>query len=387
MTQPLTDHERSRLERAIALARKGCLDVEPNPPVGCVLEREGTVIGEGWHKAYGGPHAEIEALKLVHRRAEGATAYISLQPCSRTGKTGPCCDALLKAGVQRVIYASRDPLEDKASPGLHKLKKGGVEVLGPALPELGDTLLKRFIAHTHIERPWVILKWAMTLDGRIAPREGEGGTIAGRRSRLLSHIWRGRVDAIAVGIGTILSDDPELTCRVEGGPPDGRPQPARVIFDRLLTTPLDAKILQTVDKAPVWIVTGTGAPEKLEAALAGRGAKILRVRHGAGGLDMSAVLSSLYQEGIGRLLVEGGARIHGTFVRQKLADQACAFVAPVIAGGEQAVPAIRGSGINDMAHALQLEDVRWRGLGDDVLVRGYMPRTTRRPYARGAPPK
>ncbi len=370
----LTDHERQRLERAIALARKGCLDVEPNPPVGCVLERNGKVIGEGWHKAYGGPHAEIEALKLVHRKAEGATAYISLQPCSQSGKTGPCCDALIKAGVSRVIYASRDPGEPRNSEGLRKLRKAGIDVLGPCLPALGDTLLTRYGAHAKTERPWVILKWAMTLDGRIAPKEGEGGTIAGRRSRLLAHIWRGRVDAIAVGIGTVLSDDPELTCRIEGGPPDGRSQPTRVIFDRLLTTPLGAKVIKTIDKAPVWIVTGPDAPARVEAELAERGAKVLRVRPGAGGLDMSDVMGSLYQEGIRRLLVEGGARIHGTFVRQNLADQACAFIAPAIAGGENAVPAVLGSGITNMAHALRLEDVAWRGLGDNVLMRGYLPR-------------
>ena len=372
----LTDHDEHLLRRAVALARKARFDVEPNPPVGCVIERgEEGVVGEGWTAPWGGPHAEVVALGLAGARAKGATAYVSLGPCGVHGKTPPCADALVEAGVARVVVGVADPSPAEAGAGLARLREAGIQVdlAEGVLAREADEGLDRFRATLGRRRPWVVLKWAMSLDGRIAAARGAGGRISGDRARRLLHLWRAHSDAVAVGIETALVDDPQLTCRIAEGPPHGRPQPRRVVFDSRLRLPADATMVRTAAEAPVLVVCGEDADPARRAALESNDVAVLSVPVSDGRVDLAAALDALYVHGVRRLLVEGGAKIHGAFLKAGLADQVSAFVAPRILGGEHAVPAVEGSGI-DTAEAMQdLEEVMWRRLGDDLLMQGYVP--------------
>ncbi|MDJ0521359.1 MAG: bifunctional diaminohydroxyphosphoribosylaminopyrimidine deaminase/5-amino-6-(5-phosphoribosylamino)uracil reductase RibD [Planctomycetota bacterium] len=372
---PLTDHDAQRLRRAIALARKGRFLVEPNPTVGCVIERDDAgIVGESWHGGYGGPHAEVAALEMAGKAARGATAYVSLAPCGTHGKTPPCTDALLEAGIERVVYATDDPNPLEQSTGVQRLIAAGIEVVGAdgELRDEGERLLERFRATLSSDRPWVALKWAMSLDGRIAPRRGTGGAISGLRARRVVHDWRAHCDAVAVGIETVLADDPQLTCRLEGGLPDGREQPLRIVFDAQVRTPVDSRLVAGVDEVSVLIFCGPDADTFRRRALEERGCVVHEIPMRDGLLDLAAALHFLHDDGVRRLLVEGGARLHGSFLRAGLADQVSAFVTPTLLGGTDAVPAVEGTAVASMEEALGLEEVQWRGLGEDVLMQGYV---------------
>src|SRR5262245_27913188 len=252
----LPDADRERLRRAIALAAKGRFRVEPNPTVGCVLAKDGRVVGEAWHDGYGGPHAEVRALAVAGEAARGATAFVSLEPCSRHGKTPPCTDALLAAGVARVVYAAADPNPGEGGRSAGLLSARGVTVEGPALPAEGEVAVARFRRALALGRPWTILKWAMSADGRIAARRGAGGRITGPRAEAEVHELRGRCDAVLVGRGTLDADDPRLTCRLAGGPPDGRRQPLRVWVTRRLEGLEHLRSVREIAEAPIRAATG-----------------------------------------------------------------------------------------------------------------------------------
>ena len=364
------------MQRAIALARMGRFDVDPNPPVGCVIDGPdgaGTV-GESWHKAYGGPHAEIEALRLAGERAKGSTVYVSLEPCSHEGKTGPCADALIAAGVARVVYGAQDPNPEVGGRGLARLKAAGVSVEGPACEDDARALLTRFQGALAAARPYVIAKWALSLDGASAPAAGTGGRISGRRAMLTTHTLRGRVDAVVVGIGTVLADDPDLRCRLVEGPPDGRPQPLRVVLDSRLRTPPGGRLVRSADQSPVLICHGPSAPAEAVESLSLPGVTLCEVPTGDAGLSVSSVLEVLAGRGVRRVLVEGGSQVHGAFLRAGVVDHVQAYVAPLLLGGADTVPGVRGSGIEQMDAALHLEEVTWRKLGNDLMLQGYVPR-------------
>jgi diaminohydroxyphosphoribosylaminopyrimidine deaminase/5-amino-6-(5-phosphoribosylamino)uracil reductase len=371
----LTDHDRTRMQRAIALARMGRFEVDPNPPVGCVIDGPdgaGTV-GESWHKAYGGPHAEIEALRIAGERARGGTAYVSLEPCCHAGKTGPCADALIRAGIGRVVFGTRDPNPEVAGQGLERLLAAGIEVDGPTCGEDAQALLVRFRHALARERPYVIAKWAISLDGASSPARGRGGAISGRKAMLRTHALRGRVDAVLVGVGTVLADDPDLRCRLVDGPPDGRAQPLRVVLDSELRTPPTGRLVRSADQSPVLLFASKGADASRADALQQPGVSIERVPGGERGLALETVLEALATRGVRRLLIEGGARVHGAFFRQGFVDHVQAYVAPSILGGSTAVPGVTGSGIDSAAAALALEEIAWRKLGDDLMLQGYVP--------------
>ncbi len=376
---PLSEHDATRLARALALARKGAFQVEPNPPVGCVIEPPGGgIVGESWHGAFGGPHAEIGALALAGDGARGATAYVSLAPCGVTGKTPPCAEALIAAGIARVVYAVPDPHPDEGGRGLGALRAAGIETVAAdgVLREEGEELIARFRSTLGRPRPWVVLKWAMSLDGRIAACRGQGGAISGVRARRLTHDWRAHADAVAVGIETVLADDPRLTCRLQGGVPHGRPQPLRVVFDSRLRLGDGARLWDDVPEAGLLVVTTGAADARRRAAIEARGGQVVEVAPATSagrGVDLAAAMCALHERGVRRLLVEGGARIHGAFLRADLADQVSAFVAPIVLGGTEAVPAVEDAGIGSIADALHLGEIVWRRLGEDLLLQGYVP--------------
>ncbi len=365
------EDDRARLRRALAIAQKGRFRVEPNPLVGCVLVRDGTVVGEGWHDGYGGPHAEVRALAAAGGSARGSTAYVSHEPCSRHGKTPPCTEALARAGVARVVFAALDPDPREDGAGAARLRAAGLDVAGPCLPEEGAALLHRFRRALALDRPWTILKWALSADGRIAPRAGAGGRLSGDRALHALHELRGRVEAVLVGRGTLEADDPRLTCRLPGGPPDGRPQPLRVLLTRRLPGLGRQALFEPAAGAPVLVATTGGEPVPRD--LVERGVEVLRVGAADGGVDLGALGRALAARGVRRALVEGGARLHGSFLRQGLADQVHVNVAPLLLGGREAVPAVLGTDVERVEQAPRLLEVAWRRVGDDLALDGYLP--------------
>jgi diaminohydroxyphosphoribosylaminopyrimidine deaminase/5-amino-6-(5-phosphoribosylamino)uracil reductase len=357
-------HRPDPLRDAIALAERGRFAVEPNPIVGCVLARDGRVVGRGWHRAYGGPPAEVEALRDAGRRARGATAYVSLEPCSTAGKTGPCVQALVAAGVARVVWAADDPNPAHRGRAARVLEAAGIRCEAAALPREGAALLGPVRRALRLERPWVLLKWAASLDGRLSPAPGRGGAISGTQASRFVHDLRGRVEAVGVGVRTVLADDPRLTCRRPGGPPEGRAQPAAVVFDSRLRTPLDARLLGADRPVLLYAVRARGPKAR---ALARRpGVEVVRAAGAGGRVDLEAALADLRRRGVRRLLVEGGGVLLGALLARGLADQVAAITAPLVLGG-------RGPSIEPAKPlAARLSSPRWRRLGHDMLLEGYV---------------
>jgi diaminohydroxyphosphoribosylaminopyrimidine deaminase/5-amino-6-(5-phosphoribosylamino)uracil reductase len=341
MTAQLTDTDRSYLQRALGLAANGRGRVSPNPLVGAVLVRDGEVIGEGFHAELGDLHAERAALEDCRERGEdpgGATMYVTLEPCAHRGRQPPCVDAILDAGIARVVIASEDPSEKAAGRGPGILRDGGVEVEFAAGEEAAAARLlnQPFRKHARTGLPLVTLKMAMSMDGRFVTPPGDSQWISGERSRDLVHRWRAESDAIAVGIGTAQADDPLLTARDTPAsavplPPymeqrnSGREmrQPIRVVFDRQARLPLDSQLLRTLDRAPVVVVT---APEADASALRDAGAEVV-VADG-----IHAALAELGRRGITSLFLEGGPTLAAAFVDEGAVDEARTFVAPIVLG-------------------------------------------------------
>ena len=357
------------LTRAVALARRGAFDVEPNPPVGCVLLKDGRVLAEGWHRDYGGPHAEVDALHVAGPAARGATAVVTLEPCSTTGKTGACTRALVAAGVAHVVVGAADPDPRHQGRGLEVLLAAGVHVDLVEQPEAA-ALLSRFRAALASDRPWVLAKWAMSRDGAIAPAGGGHAAISGPRSRDLVHHWRAHLDAILVGVGTVVADDPLLTAR--GALPPRRPL-RRVVLDPALRIPPRSRLVLGAGEAPTWVACDTDADEAREHALREAGVIVLRVPRGPDWLR--AVLVTLRLHGCRRGMVEGGSHTLASFLAADLVDQVAVFIAPRDLG-RGAVPAVSGLPLaalspHEVARALQLGECRVSRSGDDVLLRGY----------------
>jgi diaminohydroxyphosphoribosylaminopyrimidine deaminase/5-amino-6-(5-phosphoribosylamino)uracil reductase len=373
VTTPSTSgDDLARLRRALALAPRGRFAVEPNPTVGCVVAKDDRVLAEACHEAYGGPHAEVTALRAAGPAARGATVFVSLSPCARGGKkTPPCVDALVAAGVSRVVFASRDPHPGETGESDARLRAAGIEVHGPVLEAEGEPLLAVHRAWLGATTPWVVLKWAMSIDGRIAPAAHRGGILSGARALGVAHALRGTADAVLVGVGTVLADDPRLTCRLEGGPPHGRPQPLRVVVDSALRTPPRARVIE--DPGGATHVFCARAEPALRRALEGRGVTVHETPGAEGRVDLARALASLFALGVRRLLVEGGARLHGALLRAGLAHQVSAFVTPRVLGADGAPTPTAGTGFDDLGRAPRLSDVAWRGLGDDVWIQGYVP--------------
>lgn len=352
------------MERAIALARLGEGRVEPNPMVGAVIvDDDGRTLGEGYHKVYGGPHAEIVALRQAGERARGATLFVTLEPCSHTGKTPPCADAVLAAGLRRVVVGMQDPYPPVDGRGIDRLRSAGVDVsvglLEPAVRRL-NAPFRRLI---EAGRPWVHAKWAMTLDGRLASRTGHSQWISGTASRAVVHRLRGRMDAILIGIGTALADDPLLTAR-----PHGPRVATRVVLDSRARLPLASRLVATARETPLLVFAGREAAPERVAALQSTHVEVLVAAYEQPRL--AEVLHELGRREMTNVLIEGGSRILGAAFDAGLIDEVHAFMAPKLLGGINAAPVLAGLGRAEVPESASLDRLRFEVLEGDLYVHG-----------------
>jgi diaminohydroxyphosphoribosylaminopyrimidine deaminase/5-amino-6-(5-phosphoribosylamino)uracil reductase len=361
------------MTRALALAERGRGSAHPNPMVGCVIAHGSDVVGEGWHERPGMPHAERVALTQAGDRARGATAYITLEPCNHTGRTPPCTDALMAAGIARVVVAMRDPDPRVQGSGMARLQAAGIDVIEGVLAEEAAAQSVAYLTHRRLGRPWVRYKTAMTLDGKIATRTGNSRWITGSQARAQVQRWRHQADAIAIGVSTLLNDDPALTTRMEDTPSPGR-TPRKVVFDGVARTPVNARIFEPgPDGAParVTLVVGANAPASRLSALEARGASIVHVPLNQGKPDVAAALTQLAGEGVVELLLEGGGTLAWSFLEARAMDAVAFFVAPKLVGGRGASP-LTGIGFANLDEAITLQNPRVSSVGGDWLIEGAL---------------
>jgi diaminohydroxyphosphoribosylaminopyrimidine deaminase / 5-amino-6-(5-phosphoribosylamino)uracil reductase len=364
---PTIDSDRRHLARAIEIAEQGRGRVSPNPLVGAVIANGEAVIGEGFHGAVGGPHAEVEAITAAGgAELHGATLYVSLEPCCHHGRTPPCTDAIRAAGIERVVVASEDPSAHASGRGLGILRDEGVEVVlgGQDLADRARQLNQPFRKHARTGRPWVLFKSAMTLDGKVATRSGDSKWISGEASRLRAHQWRAECDAVIVGIGTALADDPQLTARIAGV----ARQPRRVVFDSLGRLPLESQLVRHAREIPLTVVVSRAAPRAATDALEAHGADVIVA---PGENEPARVVSALVQLGsreVTAVMLEGGPHLAGAFLDSGEIDEIRLFLAPVILGGRTARDPFEGEGVEQIADALRAQSMHCESVENDILV-------------------
>ena len=355
---------------ALREARKGLGRTSPNPCVGAVIVKNGKVIGKGYHKKAGTPHAEIHALRQVGKDAQGATLYVTLEPCSHTGRTPPCCEAVAASGIRRVVVGMVDPNPLVQGRGVQYLISRGIDVLSGILEFECREINQPFIKHITTSQPWVIMKAGMSLDGKITYQGRRTGAITGAESLAVVHQLRDRVDAIMVGVGTVKADDPSLTTRLTFGK-TGK-DPIRVVVDSRLSISENAVVVNQASAAPTWIFCGDEVDSEKVLRLEGKGTIVFKSAcDGKNGVDLHKVLRLLGERGVTSLLVEGGAKIHGAMLRQQLYDYANLFIAPLFVG-DSGLPVLTGYGCTDRDMAFKLVDVRYKRLGRDLMVTGLL---------------
>jgi len=359
--------------RALELAELGRGSVEPNPLVGCVIAQGEQIVGEGWHAKFGGPHAEVAALAAASERARGATMYVTLEPCCHHGKTPPCVEAIVPAGIRRVVAAMRDPFPKVAGIGVHRLRAAGVEV-EVGLHEIEARALNApYLKLLGTGRPWIIAKWAMTLDGKMATRSGQSQWISGPTSRAVVHDLRSRVDAILIGRATAQADDALLTARLPDGAPPRRVA-TRIVADALCHLATDSQLVKTAREVPLLVVCGPLADATEIHRLTDAGCEVLCLTAITHAERLVQLLAELGRRRFTNVLVEGGSHMLGGLFDAGQIDEVHAFIAPKLFGGLCAVSPIAGEGIGPIAAALTLDNPRWQQLGSDLYVRGLIKR-------------
>jgi diaminohydroxyphosphoribosylaminopyrimidine deaminase/5-amino-6-(5-phosphoribosylamino)uracil reductase len=353
------------MKEVLRQAKKGLGRTSPNPAVGAIIVKEGKIVARGYHRRAGLPHAEVEALNKLGGKAPGHSMYVNLEPCNHHGRTPPCTEAILRSGLKRVIVGMKDPNPGVSGGGCDYLKKNGVSVTTGVLESECRRLNESFIKYVTSRHPFVRVKSALTLDGWIATATGHSQWITNESSRQFVHRLRDRSDAVMVGIGTVLADDPLLTTRLKRG--KGR-DPLRIVVDTHLRTPEDAKILHHDSSADTIIAVGADAATR-EPEGKGLSVVICPTKHGR--IDLKALLGILGDMSVTSLLVEGGASLVGSLVRERLVDKFYVFKAPKILGGDDGIPMTAGPGPKTMDRALKLRDLRIRRFGEDVLFEGY----------------
>lgn len=357
------------MKRALTLARRGVGKTSPNPAVGCVVVRNNEIVGEGWHRKAGTPHAEVHALRMAGESARGADIFVTLEPCDHFGKTPPCTEALIRAGVARVFVGMTDPNPRVSGRGIAALRNAGIEVECGILERECRKMNEPFIKHVTTGMPFVMLKCAMTLDGKTATATGDSKWITSDISRRYVHRVRAMVDAVMVGVGTVLADDPQLTCRMGVRGKD----PLRVIVDSRLRTPPSAALFSMSSPAKTLLATIEGDSSRNDA-LAEAGAEILACRESGGRVDLEDLLRKLGARGVQSVLLEGGRELAGSALRAGIIDKFLLFYAPKLLGTEGGFGLCGGAGPDRMADAFRLRDVTVRRFGDDLLVTGYPER-------------
>jgi len=358
------------MKMALTLARKGWGYTSPNPMVGAVVVRDGMVIGKGWHRKVGGAHAEVNAIDDAGEYARGADLYVTLEPCNHAGRTPPCTEKILAAGISRVFAAMADPNPRVTGGGADYLRAKGVPVVIGILEDEALRLNEIFVKYARTGRPFVILKCAATLDGRIATRTGDARWVTGETARAHVHYLRHGVDGILVGIGTVLSDNPRLTTRLN----DARGiDPTRIILDSQLSIPEDAKVLTVASSAGAIIATGESAPSEKVRRLTDKGVRVLRLPCGSdGGILLGMLMDQLGEMGMTSVLVEGGSRVTASFLKSGIVDKIMFFFAPKILGGDDGFPICRGGGPALMRDCIPVRDTTVRRFGEDVMIEAYI---------------
>jgi diaminohydroxyphosphoribosylaminopyrimidine deaminase/5-amino-6-(5-phosphoribosylamino)uracil reductase len=366
-----TDTDNAYLSRAIELAAKGAGAVKPNPRVGAVVARDGTVLGEGWHERYGGAHAEVNAIEACGMEHLGdATLYVSLEPCCHEGKTPPCTEAILQSGIRRVVVASDDPTEKASGRSLGILRDEGLEVIvaDGELASRARLLNQAFRKHARVGRPWVLFKSAMTLDGKVATRTGDSKWISGEASRELAHRWRAAVDAVVVGIGTALADDPRLTARPDGLLAELGEQPRRVVFDSLARLPPTSQLVAAAAEIPLTIVVSRAAARADTDALEAAGVQVLVATGENEPARVRSALDQLGSLGVSSVLLEGGPHLAGAFLDAGEIDEIRLFLAPLLLGGSAARDPLEGEGVERISEALRALSFACESIGEDLLI-------------------
>jgi diaminohydroxyphosphoribosylaminopyrimidine deaminase/5-amino-6-(5-phosphoribosylamino)uracil reductase len=362
-----TDTDRRHLARAIELAEQGRGRASPNPLVGAVIVGDSGTISEGFHSVFGGPHAEVEAIAAAGGHdLHGATMYVSLEPCAHHGKTPPCTDAIRHAGIARVVVGSDDPSEHASGRGLGILRDEGIEVeiADGELAARARLLNQPFRKHARTGRPWVLFKSAMSLDGKVATPGGDSKWISGETSRHRAHHWRAECDAVVVGIGTALADDPQLTARVEGV----HRQPQRVVFDSVARLPLRSKLVRDAAKVPLTVVVSRAAPRTATDALETHGANVIVAPGENEPARVRSALDQLGASGIQSILLEGGPHLAGAFLDAGEVDEMRLFLAPLVLGGRTARDPLEGEGVETIADAVKALTLQCERVDEDLLV-------------------
>jgi len=356
------------MQLAYILAKKGCGGVNPNPLVGAVIVKEGKVIGEGYHEIFGGPHAEVNAFRSAKESVEGATMYVTLEPCSHFGKTPPCAQAIVDNKIARVVIGMLDPNPLVSGRGVKLLQNNGIEVESDFLNTELTQMNRVFLKYIQSKLPYVIMKTAMTLDGKIASRTGDSRWVSNEHSRAGVHQLRNELMGIMVGVDTVIADDPILTTRL-AGEEKGR-NPIRIVVDSKARIPLDSKILNTSDVAKTLVAVTSGADKETISRIKALGNEVIVVAENNGRVDLNQLMLSLGEKGIDGILLEGGATLNYAALESKIVDEVHAYVAPKIIGGQAAKTPVGGEGIEKMKDAVNLQNIRLENIADDILIIG-----------------
>jgi len=361
--------DQNYMKLALNLASKAEGQTSPNPMVGAVIVKSGRLIAEGHHKKAGLPHAEMVALRKAGSKARGANLYVNLEPCCHQGRTPPCTEGIIQAGIKKVVMGIRDPNHLVSGKGIRCLRKNGIEVVTGVLKRDCERLNESFLKYIRTGRPWVILKSALSLDGKIATRAGDSQWITGSKAREYVHQLRNRVDAVLVGAGTVRSDDPRLTVRTKNA---GMRNPVRVIVVGKHSLPVSARVFSNALRERVIYATFADLPPFRKKKLQKMGVEVLLMKRKRGHVDLIQLMDKLGAMGITSVMIEGGSEVSGNVFREKLIDKIIYFLAPKIIGGKNAPGPVGGQGIGHLKDVLQIKDMTFAKLGDDLVVEGYV---------------
>ena len=359
----IEDKHIQTMRRALELAARG--RTSPNPMVGAVVVKQGKVVGEGYHSRAGYPHAEVEALRQAGNKARSADLYVNLEPCCHFGRTPPCTDAIIQAGIKRVFVGMKDPNKQVSGKGLRALKAQGIVIVSGILKKECMKLNESFVKVMQTGMPFVIMKTAMSLDGKIATRSGDARWISGELARKHVHKIRNHVDAILVGTETVLKDNPRLTCRLATGSVE---HPIRIILDRRNRIPLTANVFKNSRSQPVIYVTGSDISPARQKALVARKVEILNGKFGKNGFHIKPLLKELANRDMNSILVEGGAELNASVLKAGVVDRVVAFISPILIGGGKAPGFLGGQGVMKVNDAIKLKDIEVTKIGEDLMV-------------------